>query len=176
MRAVRYAPVVHFTIHKTRKNKISIGLAQVNYSACIRCNLCVAACPEHAFTEVTVLAEGLFPQVDVQKCSGCEKCRSFVLITPMVLLKFIQQDNERNFKNFLENLFHFENRTCNKSDSSDSECRKDLLQLCRFCAYCQRYIRIIHGLICRYDRREAISFLLALCPTCGELPRSYRAH
>jgi ferredoxin len=60
---------------KLEKTKYPIGLAQVNYSACIRCNLCVAACPEHAFTEVTVIGrEGLFPQVDVQKCSGCGKC------------------------------------------------------------------------------------------------------
>ena len=65
--------IVPFT--KSEKTKYPIGLAQVNYSACMRCNLCVTACPEHAFTEITVIGrEGLFPQVDVQKCSGCGKC------------------------------------------------------------------------------------------------------
>ncbi len=61
----------------TEKRKYRIGLAQVNYSACIRCNLCVAVCPEQAFKEVTVIGrEGFFPQVQPEKCSGCGRCIS----------------------------------------------------------------------------------------------------
>lgn len=59
-----------------QKRKAIIGIAQVNYEACVRCMDCVEYCPYDCFEEVTVEGlRGVFPRVkDNSDCVGCGIC------------------------------------------------------------------------------------------------------
>jgi polyferredoxin/ferredoxin len=57
------------------KRKAVIGVAQVNYEACVRCMDCLEQCPYECFEEVEVEGlRGVYPKVKAQGCIGCGLC------------------------------------------------------------------------------------------------------
>lgn len=54
------------------KQRVQMGVAEVDKDICVKCGLCVMKCPRQAITKLA----GGFPKVDTDMCVGCGACQN----------------------------------------------------------------------------------------------------